>query len=350
MFPLDYMHLVCLGVVRKMLNWFKSGSFKVRMKSAEINRISEHLLFISNLIPFEINRKPRSLLELANWKATEFRTFLLYTGPVVLKKILTKELYTHFLKLHVAMRILLNPFLCIDQNQLASDLLREYVTQAPVLYGEEFMSYNVHSLIHLSSDALRYGHLDRISAFPFENLLGNLKRKIRKHDKELPQIVRRCVEYEIHRKLKSNNGNQLNFYGDHYDGPISVNFKGYQYKKVSIQKLRLSTLNPDSCVILKNGEILRIRNILRNDDGAITFAGNFFKTKKNLYHFNSFSNGVSSLFLSSSLDVFKVSDLDNVMSFVSIKYLKCKAVCLSIMPTQENDCFAVFPLLMEPNE
>ena len=47
-FPLDYMHLVCLGVVRKMLNSFKSGSFQVRMKSADIFKISEFLLYISD--------------------------------------------------------------------------------------------------------------------------------------------------------------------------------------------------------------------------------------------------------------------------------------------------------------
>ena len=58
-------------------------------------------------MPSEFARQPRSLQELDRWKATEFRQFLLYTGPVVLKGIVSKELFQHFLTLNVAMTILL---------------------------------------------------------------------------------------------------------------------------------------------------------------------------------------------------------------------------------------------------
>ena len=44
----------------------------------------------------EFARQPRRLQELDRWMATEFRQFLLYTGPLVLKGIVSKELFQHF--------------------------------------------------------------------------------------------------------------------------------------------------------------------------------------------------------------------------------------------------------------
>lgn len=88
-FPLDYMHLVCLGVMKR------------RLGSRVIDDISQHLLNLKSHIPSEFARKPRSLKEIDRWKATEFRQFLLYTGPVVLAEILHPNMYKNFLLLSV---------------------------------------------------------------------------------------------------------------------------------------------------------------------------------------------------------------------------------------------------------
>ena len=57
-------------------------------------------------MPCEFARKPRSLALVKLWKATKFRNLLLYIGPVAFKSFLQKDLYNHFLVLHVAIRIL----------------------------------------------------------------------------------------------------------------------------------------------------------------------------------------------------------------------------------------------------
>ena len=187
-----------LRVSKKILTSFKCGSYLVRLRNSDIMRMSSLLESIAKYIPCEFARKPRTLTELPRWKATEFRQFLLYTGPVVLQGKVTPKIFNHFMLLHVAMRILLTPLICDEHNALANDLLHKFVQQAPSLFGEEFMSYNVHCLIHLAMDAKRYGHLDRVSAFPFENMLKNIKNMLRKPGAKLVQVINRCFENEYH--------------------------------------------------------------------------------------------------------------------------------------------------------
>lgn len=81
--PLDYMHLVCLGVVKRLLLLWMKGPLHCRLGARIIDQISVGLSALKNSIPSEFSRKPRSLREIERWKATEFRQFLLYTGMVV---------------------------------------------------------------------------------------------------------------------------------------------------------------------------------------------------------------------------------------------------------------------------
>ena len=109
---------------------------------------------------------------------TEFRQFLLYTGPIVLKKVLTKDMYEHFLCLSVGMSILLE-----SDNETrnfylnyAQELLTYFVTKSKEFYHPKFIVYNVHSSasngfllfftqIHWSSISLST-NVSEHSAFP----------------------------------------------------------------------------------------------------------------------------------------------------------------------------------------
>ena len=62
-FPLDYMHLVCLGVMKRLILLWMKGPLKCRLGSMTITQISDHLLSLKDSIPCEFSRKPRSLSE-----------------------------------------------------------------------------------------------------------------------------------------------------------------------------------------------------------------------------------------------------------------------------------------------
>lgn len=204
-FPLDYMHLICLGQMKKLLKLWLHGPtcIEARLSGEKIKNITLDMISLKQYVCSEFVRIPSSFEEVDRWKATEFRIFLLYLAPVLLHKFLPPDYMKHFLTLHCAIRILCHPQDYLKKNQYAKDLLLYFVQYYSVLYGQENIIYTVHNLIHLSDDAKRFGPLDTFSAFPFENELYKLKQLLRKHEKPLQQIDRRINENNVANKCKT---------------------------------------------------------------------------------------------------------------------------------------------------
>ena len=87
------------------------------------------------------------------------------------------------------MTCLLSNRLCSVYADFAEKLLKEFVTHGCKIYGPELCVYNVHNLVHLADDARKFGPLDNISCFTFENLLGRLKRLVRSPHLPLQQVM-----------------------------------------------------------------------------------------------------------------------------------------------------------------
>jgi len=75
-FPLDYMHLVLLSVVKRMLVFLTKGPKTCRLSNQQVSLLSERLVALNGKLPSDFNRQPRRLNDLCYWKATEFRSFL----------------------------------------------------------------------------------------------------------------------------------------------------------------------------------------------------------------------------------------------------------------------------------
>ena len=183
-------------------------------------------------MPSEFARRPRSLDELERWKATEFRQFLLYTGPVVLRNVVSKDLYQHFLCLSIAISILLDSDHDKQNSYLefAQELLHYFVENAKRVYGETFTVYNVHNLKHLPEDVRHFNcSLNEISCFPFENYMQQLKKCVRNGQNPTIQVAKRLGEIQDSGKSQ----------------PVSSN-----YSKVGIVADSLK----DSCFLLESNK------------------------------------------------------------------------------------------------
>lgn len=262
--PLDYMHLILLGVVKKLLvNTWCFGRPPHKIQIRIFNEISQLLIKLIPYIPIEFSRKPRTLKESKRYKATEFRLFILYTGVVVLRDYLPKNKYEHFLTLHVAVTILLSNFLIKDYINYAEDLLKHFVTCSKIIYGLQFLSHNIHNLLHISDDARKFGSLEKFCNFSSENYLQKLKKIIRKPDDILPQIVRRLTEENsvINTVFKQTKNTYTPILQkEHNNGPLLNNISNLQYQEAIFLNFKLKLNNQDRCCKLVCGTIIEIFN------------------------------------------------------------------------------------------
>lgn len=177
--------------------------------------------------------------------------------------------------LSVAMRILLSPALCSEYCDYADKLLKCYVTNFVRIYGPEHIMYNNYSLIHLADDARKFGALDSVSCFPFENYLGILKRLVRRPQNPLQQVVRRLGEKPIpfdSGKEMRNKPQQPHVYG-----PTPQEFPARaQYKKYRHEGNVISCSQGNNCFDVE-GRVAVVRNIVEVLSGAMYTVCQFYE-------------------------------------------------------------------------
>ncbi len=187
---IDYMHQVLLGVTRMLAGlWFdrkhKAMSFSVSNRMSEIDA-----RFLGTQPPNRVTRVPRKLEE--NWtsfKASEWRSFLLYFGVPCLWNILPEKYFNHFAQLVEAVHILLGRSILPYQIQRARELLKLFCVQIKPLYGPRYETSNMHALLHLADKVKDIGPLWACSLFYFEDLNGEIRRMFHGTQKVELQIL-----------------------------------------------------------------------------------------------------------------------------------------------------------------
>lgn len=271
-FLLDFMHLCCLGVMKRILEYLLAGDKNVRLSVSEREELSRRMNVLYTQIPSEFQRKSRSTKHAAKWKAVEYRFFLLYCGPVIMKKLVRIDLLQHFLLFHTACRILCCKTLSILYTERAKEYLTSFFIAMKDFYGDKSQVLNSHYLIHLADDVRRMKCcLSQLTAFPFESYLGKLKTLIRTSYRPLQQICRRLYEqnfsfkrpclpplYEI---LSRRQGSILKI----------------KYKQVSF-----SCFPPNNAILLDNNLIFTINSMFETPEG-IQIEGHTWKKIKPIF-------------------------------------------------------------------
>jgi len=322
--PVEYMHLVCLGVVKKLLNAWITGKYgkKTKLSGRNVELASKRLQLLSCYCPRDFARKPRSLSDFSEYKATEGRQFILYTGPVVMHGILEKQAYIHFLFLHSAIRTLCSKSPSRTLLRRAEVAIKKFVEKCQVFYKLSFLSYNVHALLHLVKDVEHFREpLDNFSAFKFENNMPFFRRSYRKPHLALQQFALRQVEINnIQKELRPTHVTTtfIKLFDKHNEGPLPVELSlrhCHQYTKIQIENMFFNVTSlSNKCCILKDYTICVVENILEINE---TY---YFVVKKFAIIEDLYDVGISS----SSLGIYKCSALSNNFCTISITDIQSK--------------------------
>lgn len=251
-FPPDYMHAVCLGVTRKLFHYYlkptKGQRLLCRLSLTQQTVLNDLSLKMSRFVPSEFQRRLRSFKELEHFKATEYRSLILYFGPYLLKRFLPSQFYDHFLLLHFSVYVFTSERFT-HLHSCATRCMELFVANMSSLFGQQSLSYNVHILLHLSEFVSLYGTLDSFSAFPFENHLAILKWRVKK------------TNMIFHQSL-----NQL------------INIRSL-YVNSPQSQLIFSAQPPNNCAVLNDGSFLLVSHV--GFDNALS--GSLLAFSRDLY-------------------------------------------------------------------
>lgn len=289
----------------------KKVNRKCKLPVQDVNYLNLKLkTLVTYNIPKEFQRKKFDIEDFSHWKATQFRFFLHYCGSLVLHNIVPKQMYKHFLLLVVAFRILYDLELCIDNVGYARLLLRKFFELVPSFYGSDSQVMNIHNLIHLADD-VEYTkmHLSAISAFPFENYLGKIKRLIGGGSNPLAQLARRLSEQkacpEMVQKGAIKKKKFLIINSDMHEDEVNL-------EDIVFRGVTLSIKKPDNIIKTDSDHIIKITRI-RKEQHIVFLYGYIFKDVADVFQYPCASSKVGIMNLGRLSETEKKFSLDNII-------------------------------------
>ncbi|XP_008205076.1 uncharacterized protein LOC103315891 [Nasonia vitripennis] len=148
------------------------------------------------LPPCEITRTPQSVNNLKQWKASEFKNFLLYNSVPVLKDILPSAFYKDWTEFVYAIHVFDSDSIGGEEYEQASRAIIHFVNNTETLYGKELMKYNVHLMLHVPQAVKDFSALWAWSAFPYESYNFILRNMLQSSQAILQQICKSYLRFQ----------------------------------------------------------------------------------------------------------------------------------------------------------
>ena len=190
----ESMHNVFLGISRHItkLVLFSSRENDFNFGSPEnLAVVNERLLEIKP--PSCISRKPRDISTYSDWKASEWRNWLLLYLLPCLEGILPNRIFNLFAKLCEAIYLLNQSSITLQDLGLSRMKLLEFHEEFQDIFGLINMTFNHHLLTHLADTVFNWGPIWAHSAFPFEACNYDITRSVTSSNGRALQIVTRFL-------------------------------------------------------------------------------------------------------------------------------------------------------------
>ncbi|XP_072159280.1 uncharacterized protein [Bemisia tabaci] len=176
-FSIDVMHCILLGVCKYLFCslWTDQSSKVYFLNKADLEKIDRILLEFKT--PSNISRDPRSVSMVSDWKANEWRNWLIYYGPICLEVTsLPKAHFKNFCLLSSLINKLLQKEIKRSDLPEIGESFKTFGRQYHELYGLTFETYNVHNTAHIKKSVIMSGPLWATAGFPYENGIGYITK------------------------------------------------------------------------------------------------------------------------------------------------------------------------------
>ncbi|XP_075527413.1 uncharacterized protein LOC142559720 [Dermacentor variabilis] len=168
-----------------------------------------------------------------DWKASEWRDWLLFFSPVVLKGFLPSRYYKNWMKFVAVMHFCLQSSIPMDKIMKVKRVMVQFLKDNQELYGQESMTYNAHILVHMVDHVDQWGPLWGFSAFPFESMNGRLVSLVNGTRYAHMQIIEKfAILTSLQQVVPMNNG----WKSEYFQSFVKSLLKGYSLRKSCVQK------------------------------------------------------------------------------------------------------------------
>lgn len=194
-FSTDYMHSVCLGVVKRLLDIFL-GNLKVNTQFKHLTKYQQTILNkrLTSLKPYsKISHRPRPLDDKAKFRAIEYKYLLFYYLKYALRGLLEKKYVDHFELLSAAIYTLSKKSMRENDIVSAEKMLHTFCDNFEIFYGANLVTMNIHLLRHFGHVVRKTGPLWCHSLFGFETNMGILTKHYSGGINLLDQIAEKYV-------------------------------------------------------------------------------------------------------------------------------------------------------------
>ena len=162
-------------------------------------------------LPRDFQRVLRPL-DLANkYKALEWEIWLLFVSVPSLHGILPDEMFRSYLLFVHSIYTLLKDSIIQEEIDDCEYKILQFVGECQILYGLQFVTFNVHSLLHYCESVRKTGPLWANSAFPFESFISQFLKDINAPNGCCKQIAEKWMKRcEFQDNLEYNRSNSKN--------------------------------------------------------------------------------------------------------------------------------------------
>ena len=263
--PVEYMHSVCLGIVKRMLELtFKVGDDRQKISKCPLIPPKKFNDLIRDVrVPREFSRRCRQL-NLSIMKAQELRNILLFLFPIVINCI--GEEFVNDRKIWLLLVFMIRA--CVIPNaeyiNVNSDHINncclEYYHLFQHLYGQKQCSYSVHVVSSHLLQIRRNQPLTFSSAFRFESFYAEMKNCFRAGTpstlKQIMQnvVMKRRAEFHVCKKTIFLKPDKIIRENERKSQPKECNILIYTYENEEYLIYKILDISPTHVTCVRYGQ------------------------------------------------------------------------------------------------